>query len=166
MNELKEREKEKKQKLKQLEAEIKEMKRDHKETFAVMSRPSLVKKPTSKQLILASVGAFILIAAVLWLWLAPPTFNSYAVFRIGKLRFTRSIFFLPLTVSMLAFIIVGKRKKALLFLIPSAVIAMIGATVTIKTELLTFPVWTYAIAYSFIFLGIGAIAAAFLQGRK
>lgn len=165
MNELKEREKEKKQKLKQLEAEIKEMKRDHKETFETMSRPALGRKnPTAKQLAFAAVGALILIASVLWLCLNPPTFDRYAVLRLGKLRFTRSIFFLPLSVSMLALILCKKRKKAMLFLVPSAVTAVIGAAATTKTELLLYPVWVYAAAYSGIFIGIGLLLfSAFLN---
>lgn len=167
MNELKEREKEKKQKLKLLEAEIKEMKRDHKETFETMSRPdSEHKKPTAKQLICAAVGAFVLIAAIAWLCFYPPTFDRYAIFRLGSLRFTRSVFFLPLAVSLIALIIAKKRKKYLLLTAVSAVIAVVGTTITIKSEAVLFPVWIYSIAYIGIFIGIGLLLfAAFLNKR-
>ncbi len=167
MNELKEREKEKKQKLKQLEAEIKEMKRDHKETFETMSRPALGKKtPPTKQLVYAAFGALILIAAVLWLYIFPPVFDRYAVLKLGTLRFTRTVFFLPLALSSLALILFKKRKRYIISFFPSAVIAVIGAVVTTKTELLMFPVWIYAAAYSGIFIGIGLLLfAAFLNKR-
>lgn len=167
MNELKEREKEKKQKLKQLEAEIKEMKRDHKETFETMSRPALgKKKPPTKQLVCAAVGALILLAAVLWLYIFPPVFDRYAVLKLGTLRFTRTVFFLPLALSSIALILFKKRKRYIISFFPSAVIAVIGAVVTTKTELLQFPVWIYAAAYSGIFIGIGLLLfAAFLNKR-
>lgn len=167
MNELKEREKEKKQKLKQLEAEIKEMKRDHKETFETMSRPALgKKKPQTKQLVCAAVGALILISAVLWLYIFPPTFDRYAIFRLGTIRFTRTVFFLPLVLSSVALILCKKRKRYIISFFPSAVIAIIGASVTTKAELLTYPVWVYTIAYSGIFIGIGLLLfAAFLNKR-
>ena len=167
MNELKEREKEKKQKLKQLEAEIKEMKRDHKETFETMSRPALGKKrPPTKQLVCAAVGALILLAAVLWLYIFPPVFDRYAVLKLGTLRFTRTVFFLPLALSSIALILFKKRKRYIISFFPSAVIAIIGAVVTTKTEMLMFPVWIYAAAYSGIFIGIGLLLfAAFLNKR-
>ena len=167
MNELKEREKEKKQKLKQLEAEIKEMKRDHKETFETMSRPALGhKKPQTKQLVCAAVGALILIAAVIWLYIFPPTFERYAIFRLGTLRFTRTVFFLPLALSSVALILCKKRKRYIISFFPSAVIAIVGAVVTTKTEMLMFPVCIYAAAYSGIFIGIGLLLfAAFLNKR-
>lgn len=167
MNELKEREKEKKLKLKQLEAEIKEMKRDHKETFETMSRPALSnKKPPTKQLVCAAVGALILTAAVLWLYIFPPAFNRYAIFKLGTIRFTRSIFFLPLALSSVALILFKKRKRYMISFFPSAVIAIIGAAVTTKADLLTYPVWIYAAAYSGIFIGIGLLLfAAFLNNR-
>lgn len=167
MNELKEREKEKKQKLKQLEAEIKEMKRDHKETFETMSRPALGhKKPQTKQLVCAAVGALILISAVLWLYIFPPTFDRYAIFRLGTIRFTRTVFFLPLALSSVTLILCKKRKRYIISFFPSAVIAIVGAVVTTKTEMLLFPVWIYAVAYSGIFIGIGLLLfAAFLNKR-
>lgn len=167
MNELKEREKEKKQKLKQLEAEIKEMKRDHKETFEIMSRPALSnKKPPTKQLVCAAVGALILTAAVLWLYIFPPAFNRYAIFKLGTIRFTRSIFFLPLALSSVALILFKKRKRYMISFFPSAVIAVIGAVITTKAEMLMFPLWIYAAAYSGIFIGIGLLLfAAFLNKR-
>lgn len=167
MNGLKEREKEKKQKLKQLEAEIKEMKRDHKETFEIMSRPALGKKtPPTKQLVCAAVGALILLAAVIWLYIFPPTFDRYAIFRLGTLRFTRTVFFLPLALSSIALILCKKRKRYIISFFPSAIIAIIGASVTTKAELLTYPVWVYTVAYSGIFIGIGLLLfAAFLNKR-
>lgn len=167
MNELKEREKEKKQKLKQLEAEIKEMKRDHKETFEVMSSPSSGHRNSpKKRVICAVIGALIVISAVLCLWFYPPVFNRYAVFRIGSLRFTRSVFFLPLAISLVALIIAKKRRKFMLFIAISAVIAVVGTTVTIRAEATAFPVWIYAVAYSGIFVGIGLLLyAAFLNKR-
>lgn len=167
MNELKEREKEKKQKLKQLEAEIKEMKRDHKETFEIMSRPALSNKKTpTKQLVCAAVGALILTAAVLWLYIFPPAFNRFAIFKLGTIRFTRSIFFLPLALSSVALILFKKRKRYMISFFPSAVIAVIGAVITTKAEMLMFPLWIYAAAYSGIFIGIGLLLfAAFLNKR-
>lgn len=167
MNGLKEREKEKKQKIKQLEIEIKEMQRDHKKTFETMTRPALGHaKPTAKQLTCAAVGAFILIAAVIWLHIFPPAFNRYAIFKLGTMRFTRTVFFLPLALSSIALILCKKRKKYIISFFPSAVIAVIGAAATMKTELLLYPVWVYVIAYSGIFIGIGLLLfAAFLNKR-
>lgn len=160
-NGLKEKEKEKKQKLKQLEAEIKEMKRDHKETFEAMTYPSLsYVKPTRRQMICAAAGVFIMAAAGLWLLFNAPEFDRYAVFRLGSLRFTRSIFFLPLAISAVAAILCKKRKKYIISLLPSAVIAVIGAVVTIKSELLSFPIWIYAIMYCLVLIGTALIIAA------
>lgn len=160
-NSLKEKEKEKKQKLKQLEADIKEMQRDHKETFETMTltgsiRPSLPLKP----LILAAVGAITLFTAAVWLYIFPPVFDSYAVFRIGNLRFTRSIFFLPLIISSIFAMIGRKRKMCMAFLVLSAVIAVIGAVVTMKAELLSCPIWIYVIMYSLVLIGTALIIAA------
>lgn len=167
MNELKEREKEKKQKLKHLEAEIKEMKRDHKETFETMSSPALSQKKAPPKIVICGViGAALLIFAAAWLYIFPPVFDRYAVFRLGNLRFTRSVFFLPLAISLIALIIAKKRKKFMLFIAISAVIAVIGTTLTIKTEAVHSPVWLYAAAYSGIFIGIGLLLfAAFLNKR-
>ena len=160
-NGLKEKEKEKKQKLKQLEAEIKEMKRDHKETFEAMTYPSLsYVKPTRRQMICAAAGVFIMAAAGLWLWFNAPEFDRYAVFRLGSLRFTRSIFFLPLVISSLM-LIFGKWKKTILFsFIPDATVAVIGSVVSIKTELLIYPIWVYAIMYCLVLIGTALIIAA------
>ncbi|MGN0603169.1 MAG: hypothetical protein ACI4I2_04255 [Oscillospiraceae bacterium] len=165
-NGLKEKEKEKKQKLKQLEAEIKEMKRDHKETFEAMTYPSLsYVKPTRRQMICAAAGVFIMAAAGLWLWFNAPEFDRYAVFRLGSLRFTRSIFFLPLVISSLM-IVFGKRKKAALFsFIPDAAIAVIGVAVSMKTELLKFPMWVYVVMYCLIFIGTALFIGALLCYR-
>ncbi|MGN1137667.1 MAG: hypothetical protein ACI4SF_15795 [Oscillospiraceae bacterium] len=165
-NGLKEKEKEKKQKLKQLEADIKEMKRDHKETFEAMTYPSLsYVKPTRRQMICAAAGVFIMIAAGLWLWFNAPEFDRYAVFRLGSLRFTRSIFFLPLVISSLV-IVFGKRKKAALFsFIPDAAIAVIGSAVSMKTELLKFPMWVYVVMYCLIFIGTTLFIGALLCYR-
>lgn len=161
MNTTKEKEKEKKQKLKQLEAEIKEMQRDHKETFAVMNSPVLERKKTdAKPIICAAVGVIILAAAMIWLYLYPPVFDRYAVFRIGTLRFTRSVFFLPFMISTLATILCKKRKKYIVSFLPSAVIAVIGAALTMNAEQLLFPVWVYVIAYCCIFIGIGLLLLA------
>lgn len=161
MNAAKEKEKEKKQKLKQLEADIKEMQRDHKETFETMTQtgsahPTLPLKP----IILAAVGAIALFAAAVWLFLFPPVFDSYAVFRIGSLRFTRNIFFLPLIISSIFAIIGKKRKKYFWFLVISAVIAVIGAVVTMKAELLSCPIWVYAVMYCLVLIGTALIIAA------
>lgn len=167
MNTTKEKEKEKKQKLKQLEAEIKEMQRDHKETFAVMNSPVLERRKTdAKPSICAAVGVLILTAAMIWLYLYPPVFDRYAVFRIGTLRFTRSVFFLPLVISMLAAILCKKRKKYIVSFLPSAVIAVVGAALTMNAELLLFPVWVYVIAYSCIFIGIGLLLFAKYKKHK
>ena len=160
-NSLKEKEKEKKQKLKQLEADIKEMQRDHKETFETMTQtgsahPTLPLKP----IILAAVGAIALFAAAVWLYIFPPAFDSYAVFRIGSLRFTRSIFFLPLVISAICAIIVKKRKIYIIFLAISAVIAVIGAVVTMKADLLSCPIWVYAVMYCLVLIGTALMIAA------
>lgn len=161
MNALKEKEKEKKQKLKQLEAEIKEMQRDHKETFETMTRTEQARTtPPIKPIILAAVGVITLAAAVIWLYLFPPVFDSYAALRIGTLRFTRSIFFLPLAISAIAAILCKKRKMYIIFLFPSAVIAVIGAVVTMKAELLSFPIWIYVIMYCLVLIGTALIITA------
>ncbi|MGN0598318.1 MAG: hypothetical protein ACI4JK_00365 [Oscillospiraceae bacterium] len=161
MNALKEKEKEKKQKLKQLEAEIKEMQRDHRETFETMARTEQTRTTLPvKSMILAAVGVITLAAAVIWLYLFPPVFDSYAVFRLGSLRFTRSIFFLPLVISAVAAILCKKRKKYIISLFPSAVIAVIGTVVTMKAELLSFPIWIYVIVYCLVFIGTALIIAA------
>lgn len=165
-NVLKEKEKEKKQKLKQLEADIKEMKRDHKETFEAMTYPSLsYVKPTRRQMICAAAGVFIMIAAGLWLWLNAPEFDRYAVFRIGDLRFTRSIFFLPLVISSLMIVFSKKRKATIFSFIPGAAIAVIGSAVSMKTELLSQPLWVYVVMYCLIFIGTTFFIGAMLCYR-
>ncbi|MGN0552375.1 MAG: hypothetical protein ACI4I1_03255 [Oscillospiraceae bacterium] len=165
-NGLKEKEKEKKQKLKQLEADIKEMKRDHKETFEAMTYPSLsYVKPTQRQVICAAAGIIIMVAAGLWLHFNAPEFDRYAVFRLGNLRFTRSIFFLPLVISSLM-LIIGKWKRTILFsFIPDAAVAVIGSVVSIKTELLNCPIWVYVIMYCLVFTGTALFIGALLCYR-
>lgn len=165
-NGLKEKEKEKKQKLKQLEAEIKEMKRDHKETFEAMTYPSLTYvKPTRRQMICAAAGVFIMAAAGVWLYFNAPEFDRYAVFRLGSLRFTRSIFFLPIVISALT-LIFGKRKKAVLYsFIPSCIIAVIGLSVSMKAELLRFPILVYVIMYCLILIGTALLIGSLLSYR-
>lgn len=160
-NKLKNKEKEKKQKIRQLEADIKEMKRDHRETFVTMKYPTLdFVMPSRKQLICGVVGAALIIIAGLLLWINAPAFGRFALFRIKNLRFTRTIFFLPLMASILLLLICkGKKAVKAVFIsfIPEVILAVAGIMLSIEAELSKFPIWLYAILYSILFIGAGLV---------
>lgn len=155
----KQREKEKKQKIKQLEAEIREMKRDHKATFSGKPR---IKKPTAKQFLCAVSGLLLIIAASLAVYINPPEFSRYALFRVGNLRFTRSVFFLPLAVSALFLIFSEKKKAVLISLAVSSAVAVVGLAVSITSEML----WFYIIMYMLIFVGAGLLLGAYIRYKN
>lgn len=155
------KEKEKKQKIRQLEADIKEMKRDHRETFVTMKYPTLdFVMPNRKQLICGAVGAALILIAGLLLWFNAPTFGRFALFRIKNLRFTRTIFFLPLIISALILVICKRKKAVFISFIPEAALAVIGIIISIQTEQSSLPIWLYAILYSVLFIGAGLIAGS------
>lgn len=155
------KEKEKKQKIRQLEADIKEMKRDHRETFVTMKYPTLdFVMPSRKQLICGAAGALLIFVAGLLLWINAPTFGRFALFRIKNLRFTRTIFFLPLIISALLSVICKRKKAVFISFIPESVLAVIGIIISVQAEQSSFPIWLYAILYSVLFIGAGLITGS------
>ncbi len=134
------------------------MKRDHRETFVTMKYPTLdFVMPSRKQLICGAVGAVLIVIAGLLLWLNAPAFGRFALFRIKNLRFTRTVFFLPLIISALISVICKKKKAVFISFIPEAILAMIGIILSVEAELSKFPIWLYAILYSVLFIGTGLV---------
>lgn len=155
------KEKEKKQKIRQLEADIKEMKRDHRETFVTMKYPTLdFVMPSRKQLICGAVGTVLILIAGFLLWFNAPVFGRFALFRIKNLRFTRTVFFLPLIISALLSVICKRKKAVFISFIPESVLAIIGIIISVQAEQSSFPIWLYAILYSVLFIGAGLVAGS------
>lgn len=155
------KEKEKKQKIRQLEADIKEMKRDHRETFVTMKYPTLdFVMPSRKQLICGAVGTMLILIAGLLLWFNAPVFGRFALFRIKNLRFTRTVFFLPLIISALLSVICKRKKAVFISFIPESVLAVIGIIISVQADKSSFPIWLYAILYSVLFIGAGLVAGS------
>ena len=81
---------------------------------------------------------------------------------MGNLRFTRSVFFLPLAVSALFLIFSEKKKAVLISLAVSSAVAVVGLAVSITSEML----WFYIIMYMLIFVGAGLLLGAYIRYKN
>ena len=117
----------KKKKIRQLESDIKEMQRDHAETFGYEIKQ---KKDTSfRDMLLVVAGIICLSIGLIWISSHFQVAMSFAALRLGSLRFRPSVYSLPLMIGILM-LILCRHKRVPLFVIAA------GTAATMLGELL------------------------------
>lgn len=116
--------KDKKKKIRQLESDIKEMQRDHAETFGYEIKQ---KKDTSfRDMLLAVAGIICLSIGMIWISSHFQVAVGFASLRLGSLKFRPSAYSFPLMIGILMFILCRHKKISMFIIAAGTAAAMIG----------------------------------------
>lgn len=114
----------KKKKIRQLESEIKEMQRDHAETFGYEIKQK--KEPSFRDMLLIVAGIICLSIGLLWISSHFQVAVGFAALRFGNLKFRTSVYSLPLMIGLLMLILCRHKKASLFIIAAGTAAAMLG----------------------------------------
>lgn len=114
----------KKKKIRQLESDIKEMQRDHAETFGYEVKQ---KKDTSfRDMLLIVAGIICLSIGLIWISSHFQIAVGFAVLRLGSLKFRPSVYSLPLMIGILMLILCKNKRTPMFIIAAGTAAAMLG----------------------------------------
>ncbi len=134
-------EREKKKKIRQLEAEIRKMQIDHAKTFGY--DPPVKRNEQIWDAVIFAAGAAFFAAGMMWIFTNLRVSAELAVIKVGGVRFFRSIYSLPLIIGIISFFLCGKKKITLIIMAAGFILAFTALLLNMDYSLIPVPLSLY-----------------------
>ena len=161
---MKNNESEKKKKIRQLENDIENMKRDHAKTFGY---PEPEKKSVQVMEMLMFVAGIVCLSLGLFrLFSVLSITTELAALSIGRMKLSGSIFSMPLVVGIISFIICKNRKIPFIVTAIGAAVSFAVMLCNIEMNVFNKPLWVYCGILLMIAAGLIMSVVTFVKIRK